>query len=208
MLLLAGCGPQPVDADPPGADPGIEKPAIEAAADYSMIPGRCLGYREAIESVADCPARRAALMEQESGCNPLAKSRYANGLWQITPKTGRSLARGLCLSLGPYQPFNPQWATPCANLLLKQNTAGDYSLDGLRTGELKYNGGWYIVWEKEQAKRAGLSPTVENAEGYCGTKLYNGRKRADWACKENYGYFRHIERRLPKYHDYQRGLCS
>lgn len=175
---------------------------------YGDVPDACLPYRVLIESVSDCPARRAALMEQESSCNRLATSPYADGLWQISPPTCSDLAVSLCLDLGPCQPFDIEWSTRCAARLLKKNTGGDYSLMGIRTSEFKYNSGYWFVWEMETAKRAGLAPTIDNAKTFCGKLLYNGRQRSEKHCKESYEYYEHIERRLPKYEGYTKGQCS
>ena len=147
-------------------------------------------------------------MEQESSCNKFAKSFDGGlGLFQMTGPTGPWLAKTLCRDLGPYKPYNPGWIIPCGTRYAESLT-DVYTLLGLRIGELRFNGGYYVLWELEQAQRNGLDRTIENAKAVCGTKLYNGRKRSQKSCGWNYDYYVHIESRLPKYEGYDKGACN
>ena len=214
LVTLTGCTQeeeerqeQPLAKPPAAIAPVIPEPVEPKHVPYADVPKACLQYRELIEKFADCPARRASLMEQESSCNQYATSPYADGLWQLTPGTCDDLAASMCRDLGPCQPFNTEWSTQCATRKLEKETNGDYSQSGIRTGEMRYNGGYWVVWEMETAKRAGLAPTIDNAQSFCGEMLYNGRQRNKKHCAENYEYYKHIERRLVKYEDYAKGKC-
>lgn len=51
----------------------------------------------------------AGQITQESSWNPDAKSKFADGLAQFTPKTAEWIS-GVYKELGPSAPLNPQWA--------------------------------------------------------------------------------------------------
>ena len=156
--------------------------------------------------LANNPSRECALTEQESAWDMFAQSPYAKGLRQFTDSTGKWLAQSHCSHLGSFQPFNPDWSMRCgiiySELLQKNNNFGSYCLNR-KIAEAEYNGGAWIVWEMQFSNN-----NLVKAEQICGKVLLNnGRKRAKWACKENYGYFVHISRRQPKYESLGGTFC-
>lgn len=206
-FFLVGCDQVVSGA---GSELPVKKPPeiVVLPPDYSLVPTPCLAYRELIEANADCPARRAALVEQESSCNPRAISfDKGEGLCQFTGSTGPNLAEGMCRDLGPFQPFNEFWAVPCCMRFIESLT-DVYTPKGVRTGEMRFNGGYWVLWELSEAVLHGLEPTLGNAKLFCGTLLANGRKRAAKWCDWNYDYYKHIERREYKYDGYLKGECN
>lgn len=145
------------------------------------------------------PSREMAQTEQESGCNPMAESPFAKGLRQFTDQTGEWMSVTHCKHLGDYDPFNPEWSIKCGliymELLESNNNYGSYCFNR-KVAEAEYNGGAWVVWELRAVNNTSLAA----AKSVCGAQpLHNGRKRAGWACRENYDYFDHITRRQSKY---------
>lgn len=173
--------------------------------DFSGYPKKSQPYLELIKDISENPSREAALTEQESSWDVFAKSPYAEGLRQFTPTTGKNLARGKCAHLGSYQPYLPQWSLRCGVIYaesLQTKTFGDYC-NNRKVAEQRYNGGYWVIWELTTAKTQDL----RIAETVCGTKLYNGRKRAQSSCDENYTYPRAISIRQVKYTNLGGELC-
>lgn len=171
-------------------------PAICTSAP-DTIPTRCKPYVSYFTESSN-PSREMAQTEQESGCNPFAQSPYAKGLRQFTDRTGEWMSLTHCKHLGDYDPFNVNWSIKCGlvymELLESNNDFGDYCFNR-QVAEAEYNGGAWVIWELKHTNNESLS----KAQAVCGTKLYNGRKRANWACKENYEYPEHITRRQSNY---------
>ena len=147
---------------------------------------------------AENPSREAALTEQESNWNPLAKSPYATGLRQFTKRTGQWAGRTICRDIGPYKAYNERWQMLCGiryvEHLIKNNHFGSYCMNRL-IAEQEYNGGAWVLWEIEKAGVVDLRKAREQ----CGTKLKNGRKRHIANCKENYEYPIRISKKQPKF---------
>jgi len=157
---------------------------------------------------SDNPSRELAQTEQESSCNPLAQSPFAKGLRQFTDQTGEWMSITHCKHLGDYDPFNPEWSIKCGliymELLQSNNDYGNYCFNR-KVAEAEYNGGSWVVWELEEVNNASL----EDAESICGVnKLKNGKRRAKWACEENYKYSKHIFKRQVKYKGLNGKVCN
>lgn len=140
-----------------------------------------------------------AQTEQESGCNPLAESSFAKGIRQFTDQTGEWMSLTHCKHLGDYDPFNAEWSIECGliymEVLESNNRYGSYCFNRV-VAEAEYNGGAWVVWELQEVGNQSLAA----AKAICGKqKLSNGRRRSEWACKENYEYPEHISRRQLKY---------
>lgn len=162
------------------------------------IPSRCVMYIPYFIGSSN-PSRELAQTEQESGCNPLAQSPFAKGLRQFTDQTGEWMSMTHCKHLGDYDPFNEEWSIKCGLIYMEvleaNNNFGDYCFN--RTvAEAEYNGGAWVIWELKYVGNTSLS----DARQVCGIKpLHNGKKRAHWACEENYEYPNHISRRQRNY---------
>jgi len=202
LLLLAGCN-EPVRAEilvpssikvPTGNWPDACQPLVP----YYLK--------------AKNPSREAALTEQESGCNQFAQSPYAKGYRQFTDSTGKWLAGTHCSHLGSYQPWSREWQMKCG-IIYSELKESNNSYSGQhgnteyctnrKVGEMEYNGGHWVIWELAYS-----SGDLVKAREICGIMLLkNGRKRAMWACKENYAYSEHISKRQPKYKDLGGEIC-
>lgn len=164
------------------------------------IPSRCERLIEYFTK-AENPSLWAAQIDQESTCNQFAKSPFANGVAQITPSTGNALARKDCKDLGPYRKFDDHWQMTCGLRLEEKNERySEKRFPELSYCEMKamgqkiYNGGYWAVWEYEDAG------SLHGAELICSNVvLSNGRKRAKWACNENYEYPVRIRKRQPNF---------
>lgn len=182
--------------------------SLQAQVDgYLNVPNKCKPYVNYFLDSSN-PHRELAQTEQESGCNRFAESAYAKGLRQFTDRTGEWLSLTHCKHLGDYEPFNENWSIQCGlifmELLESNNDYGDYCFNR-QVAEAEYNGGAWIVWELKHTNNQSL----KEARKVCGTtKLYNGRKRALWACKENYEYPEHITRRAKKYSSLGGQVCN
>ena len=194
-LILAGCSSPEVVAEP--VDYGVPK-ACEPLVPYYLK--------------AKNPSREAALTFQESTCNQFAQSPYAKGYRQFTDSTGKWLARSHCAHLGSYKPWDLHWQMSCGIIYseLKQNNNryppqnGDsYYCVNRKVAEAEYNGGNWIIWELDFS-----GGNLMQAKEICGKIILpNGRKRALWACKENYSYFEHISRRQGAYKQLGGEIC-
>lgn len=187
------------------SEPVVTERAVETI-DYSLFPRACQPYLPLIVEISKNPSREAALTEQESSCNPSAKSKYAEGLRQFTPETGKWLSRTKCKHLGSYQPYNEEWSLRCGViyseskedqvLAAKPFEKLNPSYCEVRTvAEMLYNGGYWVIWEMITASTV----DIKTAENFCGKVLHNGRKRSKWSCDENYKYPEHISQRQSKY---------
>jgi len=171
------------------------------------IPSRCVPYVRYFINSSN-PSREMAQTEQESGCNPMAESPFAKGLRQFTDRTGEWMSITHCKHLGDYAPFNERWSIECGLIYMQvleaNNDFGDYCFN--RTvAEAEYNGGAWVIWELKAVDNSSL----DDAQQICGKiKLHNGRKRAGWACKENYEYPEHITRRQPNYLSLGGRVCN
>lgn len=89
-------------------------------------------------------ANLAAQMQQESSCNPKAKSPFAAGLTQFTPGTASDMAKRYPTELGAADPLNPQWAIAAQALYMRDMTLsapGTTECDTWGFGLSAYNGG-------------------------------------------------------------------
>lgn len=166
--------------------------------DLSDEPVPCVRYAHYFVD-SNNPSREMAQTEQESSCNPFAESAFAKGIRQFTDQTGEWMSLTHCKHLGDYDPFNAEWSIKCGliymEVLERDNDYGDYCFNR-QVAEAEYNGGAWVVWELGSIGNVSL----DDAEGVCGVvELPNGRKRAMWACEENYDYIRNITQRQPKY---------
>lgn len=115
------------------------------------VPEACRQYERAITAQAhnvfglDAPiAVLAAQVEQESSCNPQAKSAYASGLTQFTPDTAAWLSKKYPTELGGADPTNVQWAIAAQALYMRDLThdhPGATPCDTWAFGLSAYNGG-------------------------------------------------------------------
>ena len=175
-------------------------------ADFSAFPKKSQPYLSLLKKISDNPSREAALTEQESAWNVFARSPYAKGLRQFTDATGTWLARSHCSHLGSYQPYNSDWSLRCGVIYVQKlqdnNKYGPYC-NNRKIAEQEYNGGAWVIWELLTAR----TNRLHIAKKVCGTRLFNGRKRAGWACKENYEYPERISKRQIKYKALGGQLC-
>lgn len=210
---LVSCG-APESNEPTEQLPEPQEPEIVAPGVTDMdimafsIPDRCAVYTKYF-LLAENPSMFAAQIDQESNCNSLAQSPYAYGIAQITPATGRGLSFGICKDLGPYEKFDDHWQLTCAaRFMWKHENDLKYrapycELMTLALG--KYNGGYWIIWEYDAAGED-LGKARYNV---CGkVRLPNGRKRAKWACKENYEYAERIFKRQINFKPLGGHICS
>lgn len=159
---------------------------------------RCTKYFYLVEGFEN-PSRFMAQIEQESSCNPLARSPYADGLSQIARFNIKNFENGVCRSLGKARVHNEWWSINCGYLYLRsltKGTQGKSYCDATFIRELRYNGGYWVVWEMMYS-----DGTFAGAALYCGSEaMPNGRgpRRKDF-CGENYSYAPHITRRQTKY---------
>lgn len=184
LLALAGC--------------------VEAKQPDRPLPQRSQQYAHLFEDAIN-PAREMAQTHQESAWQPFAQSPYAKGLRQFTDSTGKWMARTKCRHLGSYQPFNVVWSIKCGVIYqesLQTKSYGDYC-NNRKVAEQRYNGGAWVLWELRTARSINLA----DAERACYSKLYNGRQRKGWACRENYDYPRHIDKRVHLYAAMGGELC-
>lgn len=134
-------------------------------------------------------ARIAAQVHQESGWNPRAASRYAQGLTQFTPDTAKWIP-SVCPLLGPPDVWDPNWsmrAAVCYDAWLYKRVSGATECDRWAFTLSAYNGG--LGWvRRDQAMAAAAGDDRErwfdNVERHS--------PRAGWAIRENRGYVRRI----------------
>ena len=182
-LVLASCLPQSAHAKP------------------VRIPATSSLYRLQLERTAaaqfglDAPvARLAAQIHQESGWNPRAASKFAQGLTQFTPATARWIPT-VCPEVGPVDVWDAAWslrAQSCYMAWLVKRVqpyryAGTMSLcTRWMFAERAYNGGeGWLNKERMATQRAGA-----DANDWRDVERY--RVRAGWAHKETTDYPRRI----------------
>lgn len=185
----------------------IAEVTVDITDSTKNIPLRCQPYISYFLDSSN-PSREMAQTEQESSCDPLAESPFAKGLRQFTDQTGEWMSLTHCKHLGDYDPFNPEWSIKCGlvymELLESNNKFGDYCFNRF-VAEAEYNGGAWVIWELDEVGNTSLSA----ARAVCGKdKLKNGRRRAEWACEENYDYPKHISRRQSKYFSLGGTICK
>lgn len=180
---------EPSEPEPPPAIRQIvpSEPA-DAATTTISIPDRCSEYIPYF-NLAGNPSLFAAQIDQESTCRTFAKSPYAYGIAQITPATGKTWSFTICKDLGPYKKYDDHWQLTCAARAMWQLEHDvKYNIPYCEVMSLalgKYNGGYWIIWEYEHSGH-NLHISRYNV---CGkVRLPNGKKRAPWACDENYEY--------------------
>lgn len=182
FCLVYGCEAIPPIIPPEPIQPKVIKRVAK------KIPKECRPYVNTFKEVAKNASRELSLTWQESNCNPRARSSYAKGLRQFTDKTGKWASRTICSSFGVYKPYNSDWSAKCGVKYiewLEAKTANKYPYClNRKIAEQRYNGGAWVLWELRTAKTNSLS----KAKVVCGSRLFNGRRRAGWACKENYEY--------------------
>lgn len=171
---------------------------VDSIDGFQKIPSHCVPYVHYVMDSSN-PSREMAQTEQESSCNPIAESAFAKGIRQFTDQTGEWMSLTHCKHLGDYDPFNVEWSMKCGliymEVLESDNDFGDYCFNR-KVAEAEYNGGAWIVWELDAVDNTSL----DDAQNICGIiTLPNKRKRALWACDENYSYVNHITKRQLNY---------
>lgn len=140
-------------------------------------------------------ARLAAQIHQESGWNPRAESKYAQGLTQFTPATAKWLPE-ICPEVGPPDVWDTRWAIDamaCYDAWLHKRVS-NYSTQfkpvsrcSRWTFSLRgYNGGERMLQRERQKTLAANA----NPNDWKVVELF--RVRATWAHKENIHYPRRI----------------
>lgn len=161
-----------------------------------QVPERCRQYQRAITTQAnslwginDPPtAILAAQVQQESACNPMARSPFANGLTQFTPGTAADMAKRYPTELGAADPFNPQWALAAQALYMRDLTAaapGLTTCDTWAFGLSAYNGG--LGWLRRD-QRAAVAAGRDPAVWFDSVEVTPDRRRAPQFIRENRGY--------------------
>lgn len=169
-------------------------PALSAA--QSSVPERCRQYQRAITAQAqtlwgiDNPpiAILAAQVQQESGCNPMAKSPFAAGLTQFTPGTAADMAKRYPTELGAADPHNVGWAIAAQALYMRdltQSTPGQTTCDTWAFGLSSYNGG--LGWLRRDQGRARLAKR-DPSVWFDSVEITPDKRRAPQFIKENRGY--------------------
>lgn len=178
---------------------------------FAQVPPACRQFQRLVTSEAhnvlglDAPVPiLAAQIQQESSCNPSARSAYAYGLTQFTPGTAGDMAARYKV-LRPADPGNPRWAVMAQvrymGDLLSQ-FVGRTECDSWAFALSSYNGG--AGWARRD-QRLCLAQPVEADCNICivdrwfgNVELYSSRSHA--AFIENRGYPRRILLQLaPRY---------
>ena len=138
----------------------------------------------------------AAQIHKESTWKPHAKSKYAKGLAQFTPRTGAWLTEKFPEELGTETPFSPKWSLR-AMVLYDRNLHGRVETFE-RGGPLKacdqwafalsaYNGGMgWLIKDRKLTRKMGKDPN--RWWGH----VEDHSKRAKWAKRENRDYPRKV----------------
>jgi hypothetical protein len=163
-------------------------------------------------------ATLAAQIEQESACRSNAVSHAnAKGLTQFIDSTAADMARIHPKDCAPANPFNPVWAITCRDLYMKslvratrQRGEGLSLCSRWMFGLQRFNGGYWIEWDRTAAQLAGVDADVwYMIEPYHGVNPRSGRKRTAGNHRENHEYPHRILKRQDKYikQGWGSGLC-
>ncbi len=127
------------------------------------------------------------------------------------PENLEWLEFGPCKHLGRADPENPDWAMPCYGEFMDWFTVDEFPesdyCSNLHVDSMRYNGGFYIIWELREALARWGILSFEAARVTCGTRMSNGRKRSAASCKENYEYPEHISHRQNDYRELGGRMC-
>lgn len=165
----------------------------------AAVPERCRTWQRQITAEAHSAfglqapvSTLAAQVQQESSCNPTARSAYASGLAQFTPATAQDMAARYPTELGPADPTNPRWALAAQARYMRdlvRQTPGASECDTWAFALSAYNGGLGWLQRDQRAARAAGVP----ADVWFGAvELTPDARRAAWAVAENRGYPRRI----------------
>lgn len=165
---------------------------------YGQIPpSRAYKYRSILrlELTKQWPTRLQDIalfgsqIQQESGWNPLAQSKYAGGLSQFTPDTADWIATLDAELQASKDVFNPNWAIRAQifydKFLWEKFPAAKTDDDRDAFMLASYNGGLgWILKERKLATNPG--------RWFCDNGVEKKCIRVSWACKENRAYPRKI----------------
>ena len=176
---------------------GVVGAALFSAAAHGAVPEACRKYEREITrqahntfGIVDAPiAMLGAQMQQESSCNPKAKSPFASGLTQFTPGTAADLAARYPTQLGAADPLNEQWAIAAQALYMRDlmaATPGATACDTMAFGLSGYNGGagWLA---RDRAVCARTSP-CDADRWFDNVANTPDKRRAPQYIAENRGY--------------------
>ncbi|MBN8715206.1 MAG: transglycosylase SLT domain-containing protein [Xanthomonadales bacterium] len=166
------------------------------AAPAVHIPTSSVRYRVQLERAAgsqwgiNAPvARIAAQLHQESGWNPQARSVFAQGLSQFTPRTAAWIPE-ICPSLGEPDPWDPAWsihAAVCYDGWLLDRAPGTTTCDRWAMTLSAYNGG-EVARDRERTAAYEARDSPDRWFGQ--VERYRSRSAAAW--RENRNYVRRI----------------
>lgn len=205
--VLVACGPAPVTEPEPPIATAADFEAKEEPRRRSIddIPEKARPYARYYRDHRN-PSRNMALAEQECSWNHFAVSPVgALGCAQVMPDTLKWGAETFAAHLGDPDPHNPEYAAHFTEAYMVYFDIEEFDsyCPNRAVDELRYNGGYYILWELRAS-----DGTFAGAEAICGTRLPNGRKRSKASCDQNYAYHRHIDRRQPKYRAMGGTICN
>lgn len=160
------------------------------------IPDASVRYRMQLEraageqwGIAAPVARIAAQLHQESAWNPAARSRYAEGLAQFTPRTAAWMPT-ICPSIGAPDPWDPTWsihAAICYDGWLLDRAPGASACDRWAMTLSAYNGGE----SARDRERAAAYEARDDPQRWFG-QVERHRSRSVVAWQENRTYVRRI----------------
>lgn len=165
----------------------------------ATVPDACKQYQRILTAKAhntfgiDAPIPLlASQIQQESACNPLARSPFAGGLTQFTPGTAADMAKRYPIELGPADVNNPAWAIGAQVLYMRDLTRaapGKTECDTWAFGLASYNGGaGWLQRDRAEAKRLGQPSDV----WFGAVEITPDRRRAPQFIAENRGYPKRI----------------
>lgn len=173
----------------------LATPMVAHSADVS-IPDASVRYRMQLERAAgeqwgiNAPvARVAAQLHQESSWNPAARSPYAQGLAQFTPRTAAWIPQ-ICPSIGAPDPWDPTWsihAAICYDGWLLDRAPGTTACDRWAMTLSAYNGGE----SARDRERAAAYEARDDPQRWFG-QVERHRSRSVAAWSENRTYVRRI----------------
>jgi len=176
----------------------ILAPMVARGAD---VPEACRKYQREITKqahnvfgITNPPiAMLAAQMEQESACNPKARSPFAGGLTQFTPGTAADMAKKYPNELGAADPFNVSWAIAAQAYYMRdlmQETPGRTMCDTMAFGLAAYNGG--SGWLARDRYQCFATPQCDHDRWFGHVEVTPDKRRAQQFIVENRGYPRRI----------------